>query len=216
MSDATTAATDSASVAGVRLEPLSEDHLDGIMTWVNDPEVTFYFADLSRRITREEEARFVRDLIASDKERIFSIFGTLPARPEAAATLEAAAAEDAEGIATRAPESLPDYIGQIGLSKIYWPARNARLGIMLPRYAWGCGVAQAATRALLEIAFDELDLHKVWLIVRCSNARGLYLWTKLGFQCEGILRDEYYSRGRFHDMMRMSILRDDLAASAAV
>ena len=43
----------------LRLEPLSLQHLDGIMTWVNDPEVTFYFARLGQEITREEEADMV-------------------------------------------------------------------------------------------------------------------------------------------------------------
>ena len=38
----------------LRLEPLSLEHLDGIMTWVNDPG-DFYFARLGKDITREEE-----------------------------------------------------------------------------------------------------------------------------------------------------------------
>ena len=184
--------------APVRLEPLSLDHLDGIMTWVNDPEVTFYFAELNRVITREAEARFVQGLIDSDKDHVFSVFdagGLRPAKPVA------------DGVAP--PPSMPDYVGQIGLGQIYWPARNARLGVMLPRYAWGRGVAQAAAAALLDHAFDVLELNKVWLIVRCTNAKGLHLWTKVGFQCEGVLREEYFSQGRYHDMMRLSILRRD-------
>ena len=44
------------------------------MTWINDPEVTFYFARLGRKISRSEETRIVRGLIDSKTDRIFSIF----------------------------------------------------------------------------------------------------------------------------------------------
>jgi len=166
----------------LRLEPLSLDHLDGIMTWVNDPEVTFYFAELGREITREEEAAYVEKLIASKTDRVFSIFG-------------------------------PDgYLGQIGLAKIYWPARNGRLGIMLPRHAQGRGVASAAGRLLLRTAFSDLGMHKVWAIIRSDNPRGLYLWTQLGFRCEGVLRDEYFVQDRFYDMVRLACTEADFLA----
>lgn len=181
----------------VRLEPLALEHLDGIMTWVNDPEVTFYFARAGEPITREAEARYVSGLMGSATDRIYSIFVDAPLPPP-----RVPLADDAP----RPPQTVPGYVGQIGLSQIYWPARNGRLGIMLPRYAWGRGVAQAAGRALLEVAFGELELNKVWLIVRSSNAKSLHLWTKVGFSCEGVLREEYFSQGRYHDMMRLSIL----------
>ena len=28
------------------------EHIDGIMTWINDPEVTFYFRNLGRKISK--------------------------------------------------------------------------------------------------------------------------------------------------------------------
>ena len=172
------------TAADLRLEPLSLDHLDGIMTWVNDPEVTFYFATLHRIITRQDEARIVSKIIASDTDRVFSIF---------------------EG---------DTYLGQIGISQIYWPARNGRLGIMLARNAWGRGVAQAAGRLIIDRAFQELSLHKLWLILRSDNAKGLHIWSKLGFQREGLLRDEYFSADSFHTMVRMGMLETDPAATA--
>ena len=170
------------AIEELSLVPLSLAHVDAIMTWVNDPDVTFYFAELGRTITRAEEEAYVRRLIASKADRVFSIF--------------------------RGDE----YLGQIGLSKIYWPARNGRLGIMLPRQAQGRGVASAAGRLLLEKAFGELGLHKVWAIIRSDNPRGLHLWTKLGFRCEGILRDEYFVQERFHDMVRLACTRPDFEA----
>ncbi len=163
----------------LRLEPLALAHLDHVMRWVNDPEVTFYFAELSRQITRDEERSYLQGLIDSGADRTWSIF---------------------EG---------DEYLGQIGLAKIYWPAGNARLGINLCREAWGRGVAQEATRRVLDKAFGELGLHKVWLIVRSDNGKGLHLWTKLGFRCEGVLREEYRSALGFHDMLRFAMLESE-------
>jgi diamine N-acetyltransferase len=163
----------------LRLEPLSVDHLDGIMTWVNDPAVTFYFARLGATITREEERLMVARLVASDTDRIFSIF---------------------EGEA---------YVGQIGISKIYWPAKNGRIGIMLPRNAWGRGIAQAAARLLMTEAFGPLGLHKLWVIIRADNDKSLHLWARLGFTREGHLRDEYYVNERYYDMVRLARLAND-------
>ncbi|MFT4624024.1 MAG: RimJ/RimL family protein N-acetyltransferase [Myxococcota bacterium] len=163
----------------IRLEPLSLDHLDGVMTWVNDPEVTFYFARIGEPITRAAERTYLEGLLASTTDRVWSIFD-----------------DDA-------------YLGQIGLSNLYWPARNGRLGVMLARHAWGRGVAKQAAKLLLTEAFGALNLHKVWLIVRSDNAKGLGLWTGVGFRCEGILRDEYHVHDRFYDMVRLAMVRSD-------
>ena len=62
------------AMTDVRLEPLSLAHLDGVMSWINDPEVTFYFANLSGEITREQEKAYLRVLLTSQTDKIFSIF----------------------------------------------------------------------------------------------------------------------------------------------
>jgi RimJ/RimL family protein N-acetyltransferase len=149
------------------------------MTWVNDPEVTFYFAHLSRTISKDEESRVVEQLMESKTDIIYSIF------------------ED------------DVYVGQIGLSKIYWPAKNARLGAMLCRNAWGRGLISKAARLVLEKAFSEHGLHKVWLITRSDNAKGLHIWQSVGFQQEGVLRDEYRVQDRYYDMVRYGLLASD-------
>ena len=164
------------TTSDLRLEPLSLDHLDGIMTWVNDPEVTFYFARLGREITRDEEAEMVKTLIESETDILYSIF---------------------EG---------DEYVGQIGLSNIYWPARNGRMGIMLCRRAWGRRIGRRAAHLLLKRAFGELGLHKVWLIVRSDNEKGRRIWTSVGFQEEGLLRDEYFVKEKYYDMVRFGLL----------
>jgi diamine N-acetyltransferase len=68
-------------------------------------------------------------------------------------------------------------------------------------------------RALLDIAWHQLDLHKVWLIVRRNNRDAQAMYLKLGFEFEGVLRDEYRVHDCYHDMVRMAILRPGGSAS---
>jgi len=161
----------------LRLVPLALEHVPLIMSWVNDREVTQYFAALQADVSEPEERRFVEALAASADDRAFSIF-------------------DGD-----------EYLGQCSVNKIYWPARNGRVFIALRRAAQGRGHGRAALARLMEIAWGELDLHKLWLIVRRDNHRAQALYVRLGFEFEGVLRDEYSVGGRYLDMVRMAALR---------
>jgi diamine N-acetyltransferase len=161
----------------LRLEPLAVEHLPHVMTWVNDREVMQYFANCQRHITEEEESRYLQALIASPNDRAYSVF-------------------DGDR-----------YVGQCSLNAIYWPARNGRVFIVIRREEQGHGYGPAAVQALLDKAWRELQLHKVWLIVRRDNRSAQAMYLKLGFDFEGVLKEEYQVNGRYYDMVRMSILR---------
>jgi diamine N-acetyltransferase len=159
------------------LAPLSVSHLPHVMSWVNDREVMQYFANRQADIGEEEERRYLEQLIASKNDRAYSIF-------------------DGD-----------EYIGQTSINQIYWPAKNGRLFIALTRGAQGKGYGPVALRALLEVAWAELNLHKVWLIVRRDNKRAQAMYVKLGFDFEGVLLDEYCVGDRYFDMVRMAIVK---------
>jgi diamine N-acetyltransferase len=73
----------------------------------------------------------------------------------------------------------------------------------------GKGLGPLALRALIERAFsEEMNLHKLWLIVRRDNRSAQAMYLRAGFEFEGMLRDEYCVQGKFFDMVRMAILRD--------
>ncbi len=162
----------------LRLEPLSLEHLPLVMTWVNDHEVMQYFAQRQTNITEVEEEGYLRALVASKNDRAFSIFD--------------------EG----------EYVGQCSVNQIYWPAKNGRVFIAVRRAMQGKGHGPAALRALIDRAFGELDLEKLWLIVRKDNRSAQAMYLKLGFDFEGVLRREYKVGDRYFDMVRMAILRE--------
>ena len=160
----------------LHLEPLHVDHLPHVMTWVNDHDVLQYFANRQTDVTSEEERAYIEALVASPNDRAYSVF-------------------DDE-----------TYVGQVSLNQIYWPARNARIFVVVRREFQGRGFGAAAVQGLVEKAFGELDLRKVWLIVRKDNRHAQAMYLRLGFDFEGVLRDEYAVQGQYFDMVRMARL----------
>lgn len=164
----------------ITLRPLEESDVDELMTYVNDPEVVGNFATMGA-VTRDQELAWIRAMRASDTDRVWAIVG-----------------DDGR------------FLGNCGIHKIWWPARNGRLGIVVGHKAThGKGVGTAALRLLLAEGFQTLGLHKLWLVHFAGNERMRHVAGKLGMTQEGVLRDEYFHQGRFHDMVRHAVLEDD-------
>ena len=64
----------------------------------------------------------------------------------------------------------------------------------------------AAIGELCRLAFDGDRLHKLWLMVFATNQRAQRTYARAGFRTEGVLREEYFHDGGWHDMVRMSLL----------
>lgn len=171
--------------SAIRLRPVRPEDAELIVPWLNDPEITKNFAGFGKAITLEEERLFLEKMASSTEDRLFAI-------------------EPSEGGAV---------LGTVGLHRIYWPAKNARLGIMLgARSLHGRGLGQEALRLIIAYAFESLGLHKVWLVHYADNERMRHVAGKLGFVTEGVLRDEYFHAQRYHDMVRHSLLRPEWEA----
>ena len=157
------------------------------MTWVNDQEVMQYFALRQTQITEAEERAYLETLLASTTDRVFSIF-----------------ADDDR------------YLGQCSVNHIYWPARNGRLFLAIVGGEQRKGYGAAALTALIDRCWSELDLHKLWLIVRSDNRAAQARYLRLGFDFEGVLRDEYFVKDRYYDMVRMAQIKPQAPLSPNV
>lgn len=163
----------------VRLRPLEESDVDDILTWVNDPEIVGNLAAFAGEpFSRDQELAWIRQVRASPSDVVFTILG-------------------ADG----------RYLGQCGIHQIHARSKVGRLAcIIARRQDMGRGRGSAAIRAICDHAFDALGLHKLWLMVFAHNARGRGIYGRIGFREEGVLREEYFHDGRWHDMVRMSVL----------
>ncbi len=158
------------------LKALQLNDVDHIMTWVNDPEVVKNLQHFDKTFTRNDEEIYVNKILSSKNDFAFSIF-------------------DEE-----------EYVGQCGIHQISWENKLGRLSLIIKREFWNKGYAQKALELLINHAFQEIKLHKVWLMHWKENEKAAHLYHKLGFQPEGILRDEYFWQDRYHDMVRMAII----------
>lgn len=103
-------------------------------------------------------------------------------------------------------------IGYVGLVNIDLKNRKAEsyLGIGDKSY-WGKGHASEARRLILDYAFDELALNRVYSYVWSENLAMQHINEKVGFKREGILRSDIYYKGEYRDKILMSILKSEYA-----
>jgi RimJ/RimL family protein N-acetyltransferase len=103
------------------------------------------------------------------------------------------------------------HIGNCGLMTIDRDNRTATLGIFIgEKDCRGRGFGTEAVRTLCRFAFGEMDLRKIRLDTQAGNEAALRAYEKVGFRQEGVLRQEFYRKGRALDVVRMGLLRDEL------
>ncbi|MDO4739569.1 MAG: GNAT family protein [Eubacteriales bacterium] len=79
-------------------------------------------------------------------------------------------------------------------------AQKCTIGLFIAEpEARGKGCGGDALELLLLFAFSELNCRKVKLNVFSYNTRAIHLYEKKGFLREGVLREEAYTAGQWHD-----------------
>ncbi|SIT89859.1 GNAT family N-acetyltransferase [Pontibacter indicus] len=101
-------------------------------------------------------------------------------------------------------------IGACGLNELEAEHQKAQMGYwLLPAY-WGKGYVPEAARAVMQYAFHEMHLNRIEAIVEGGNAASEKVLQKLGFTCEGRLREREMKNGRFIDLLYYSVLKREL------
>ena len=166
----------------VVLRPLEREHLARCVKWFNDREVTLFLAR-DEPLSMEQEERWFAEYRSKVDEEIYAI--------------------EVEG----------DHVGNVGLHGIDRANRRASLGIVIgEKDRWSKGYGTDAMRTVLRYAFRELHLHKVNLDVLDYNERAIRLYERCGFSREGLRREELWKRGRFVNLVRMSLLESEFEA----
>ncbi len=168
----------------LRLRALTPQDLDLAWRWVNDPAVHQFITTIWPLSPQDEE-----DWLRQVRQR------PLWERP---LVLDARQKDGWRAI------------GNAALARIEWRHRWAELAIMIGDKAfWGQGYGTEAVQALVGIAFDILNLHRVQLEVYDYNRRAQRAYEKAGFRVEGRRREAIYYRGAYHDSLLMAVLRTE-------
>lgn len=101
-------------------------------------------------------------------------------------------------------------IGLIGLLGIDSKNRKAEFYIVNgEKDYWGKGLAKQATKDFLKHAFLKHNLNKIYLYTETRNKSAQKLFEKVGFQQEGLLREDLIYMGRKVDRYYYAIFRED-------
>ena len=148
------------------------------LRWISDPAVHAFLGLLEPARTLEQERSWIASILTDkDHQRAFVI-------------------EIEKG----------DPIGTCGLRAIDREDGIALFGIMIgEKGMWDRGYGTAATGALLEYAFGELDLKEVRLSCHRENRRGIRCYEKAGFRLSTYV-PERVQFGR--DEVRMAVRRE--------
>lgn len=171
----------------VRLRPIERSDLPNFVRWFSDEEVRHGLAMIVPPSTAEEERWFER--LSEHPGHLFAI--------------DARVGEEWR------------HIGSLGLHEIDWRNRVGEVGIAIgEKAAWDHGFGTEAMRLLLRFAFEQLNLHRVELVVYAFNQRAVRCYERIGMTHEGTKRQAVFMHGQYHDVLVMGILRDEFGAGA--
>jgi len=167
----------------VRLREYTKEDLDKVLEYINDPEVKKYLMPgIPFPLRKEDEEKWYQNLDGfSTKSYSFAI-----------ETL-----------------SKKEYIGGCGINNIDWKNSVASVGIFLGKPHWNKGYGTDAMSILVRFIFNEMNINKIKLSVYSFNKRAIRAYEKVGFKIEGVLREELYREGKYHDVYVMGILKNE-------
>ncbi len=170
----------------------------------------------------DTERLILRELVPGDAEAVFRIrgdyavthynFGSPYQRIEQAQNLIRAVREGYRearelrwGLTLK--EGDQSVIGICGYN--YWSRsdRRASVGYDLARAYWGKGLMPEALRAVITFGFGQMQLNRIEADCTAENLASVRVLEKLGFQSEGVQREQYYDEGRFWDLRLFALLR---------
>lgn len=104
----------------------------------------------------------------------------------------------------------PDrHIGNISVWHVSRPFRVGEIGYWIRSDLAGTGIGTEVTARMLEVAFEELNMHRVVLRIAVGNRGSERIAEKLGFTIEGTLREEIKVAGEWLDHTVYSLLEDE-------
>ena len=174
----------------VNLRPVDVSDLERYFAWINDPEVAEHLQVWPLQVSRIQEEAWLAAVMNH----------TQP--PEITYAIE-----------TRDEGR---HIGSVSLHKIEIVERHAELGIMIgDKTQWNRGYGTDAIMTMLQLAFEGINLNRVYLRTDEDNNRAVACYRKCGFVEEGRLRHDRYRAGVYRDTVMMGVLRSEFGEQPA-
>lgn len=168
----------------VRLREYRKEDIPIAIDYINEPEVKKYMLTVTPfPIPTHSQEKFIEGFITDKLERYAFAIETL---------------EDGK------------YIGGCGLNNLDWKNSVVTVGIFIgDQNYWNKGYGTDAMKTFVSFIFKELNINKVKLATVSFNERAIRCYEKCGFKQEGVLRQEIFKGGKYHDEIIMSILKEE-------
>ena len=95
------------------------------------------------------------------------------------------------------------------------PDRTAEIGWILAPHAQGRGYGAESARVMLDLAFRELGLHRVYAELDSRNDASVRLCERLGMRHEGTLVEHMWLKGEWTDTGHYAILEREWLTTEA-
>lgn len=107
-------------------------------------------------------------------------------------------------------------VGFVALYVLDWRNRTAELGIFIMQGETSKGYGKEAMQLLMKWYFEHLGFNRLMLQVYTEHKVAINLYEKLGFTREGVFREFIYERGKYNDVLNMSILKAEYLRGVTV
>lgn len=158
------------------LVPITIEDTDLVVKWRNNPKVQSNFI-FREQFTNDMHENWIKNMVEKNKVCQFIIVECLSKKK----------------------------IGSVYLRDINMLHKNAEFGIFIGEDKFrGIGYGTEATKLIIEYAFRNLNLHRVFLRVFEENQQAINSYKKSGFNIEGVAIDMVFMDGKFHNIVFMS------------
>lgn len=148
-----------------------------MLEWMKDENINQFFRFNKDDVTEDSVKKFIENSLTSTSNKHYAII-----------------------------DKNDTYMGTISLKNIDFKNKNAEYAISLRKCSIGTGMARTATNEVLDIAFYELGLHRVYLNVLSENIRAIKFYEKYGFTYEGEFVECLYLNGKYQNLLWYSII----------
>lgn len=161
---------------------MEEEDLQYLLEWANDPIISNLVVGWSFPISMARQKEWFVDTLKNPHTQRFIVESY------------------EEGI-----------IGLTGLWHIDWHNRHALTALKLgAEDIRGKGYGTDAILTLMSYAFFDVGLNRLWGAILPYNIASYKAYVeKCGWRVEGVLRQEIFRNGKFYDLIRVAVLKED-------
>lgn len=167
------------------LRELKEKDAELMLEWMHDPDIQKGFRKNMMDATLEDAKAFCKD-------------SKIPEKLSSGYNLHFAIADSDD-----------EYLGTISLKNIDLDSLTAEYAITTRKKASGKGVGLAATGLILNKAFNEYGLRRVYLSVLEDNEVAIKLYEKCGFKFEGEFRNHIKKGNQYMNWKWYGMLKNE-------